>query len=1083
VCADVIDAGGSVRRFGTYRGRGALAFVLALLACSRPTAAAGEEIRAAAERAFDDGERLAQQRQADSRRQAFPRYEEALTGWRSLGDADREAATLDRIGLLHYELSEPKKAEAAWRETLAIRRRLGDCRGQAQALNDVGEARRAVGDTRGAVPIFEEALALARDANDLGNEATLLHNLAAAYAALGEPRKALATWDRALPLLRAAGDLRIEASALRASGSVRLGLGDVPQALTSFEEVREMKRILGDAAGEAVALVSIGDVYSENGRPDIGETYLREALRIDREIGNRKGEALCLADLGHAFHVTRDLPKARGFYEQALVLFREVGDRQGEASELAALGSIARAEGEPRRALELLEPALAIQREIGDRATAAASLLSVAALYQNLGDAGKSLARCAEARALQRQMEDRRGEARTLDVVGNVELGRGNKSKARSSFAEALSIQRAAEDRLGAIESLCGLGFADLGLARPREALTSFEEAVSLAEAANERRGRAIGLTGVGMARLALGERAAALEILQRALPAARSSGNRLVEASALTQLARAERALGRLEEADAHAAEAIARHEDVRRAVTGDDLRASFLATVRDAYELRLDILVRLHGARPLDGFARRAFDVSEAKRARGLLDLLRERSLDAPDGVSPDLLAEARAARSRLQAKASARVRLLAAGKDAEASAALRDLDALAAALDDAEERIRRESPRYASLTAAPLGADAVQRTVLDPDTLLLEYAIGDERSTLFALTPTSLSVHRLPGRAVLTRAARSVYAAWSRNGAREPKAAGELARMLLDPVRGLLGHKRILVVADEALQYVPFAALSLDGEPLVEKHEIAYAPSASSLAALRQAVRGRASAPKTVAVFADPVFDARDGRVRGARSVDPSGAPDGDLTRSAQETGLRRFDRLRGTREEAEAITALAGPGAAWMAVDFAASREAAVSGRLRAYGVVHFATHALLNSRHPELSGIVLSLVDDTGRPVNGFLQLHEIYGLRLGADIAVLSACQTALGRDVAGEGLVGLVRGFMYAGVPRVVASLWRVSDKATAELMTRFYAALLRGREPASKALRSAQRALREDPRFASPHHWAAFTLEGEWR
>jgi CHAT domain-containing protein len=206
-------------------------------------------------------------------------------------------------------------------------------------------------------------------------------------------------------------------------------------------------------------------------------------------------------------------------------------------------------------------------------------------------------------------------------------------------------------------------------------------------------------------------------------------------------------------------------------------------------------------------------------------------------------------------------------------------------------------------------------------------------------------------------------------------------------------------------------------------------------------------------------------------------------GDLARSLEDVGETAFARLPFTRREAEAIRRLAGPRAAFVALDFAASRQTVMSGALRSARVVHFATHGLLNDEHPELSGLVLSLVDESGRPQDGFLRLHDVYNLELDADLVVLSACRTGVGREVRGEGVVGLTRGFMYAGAPRVMASLWDVRDEASSELMRRFYTGLLRrGLRPAA-ALRAAQNSLRNDPRWSAPFFWAGFVLQGEWR
>jgi CHAT domain-containing protein len=413
-----------------------------------------------------------------------------------------------------------------------------------------------------------------------------------------------------------------------------------------------------------------------------------------------------------------------------------------------------------------------------------------------------------------------------------------------------------------------------------------------------------------------------------------------------------------------------------------------------------------------------------------------------------------------------------------------------------------------------------------VLDPDTLLLEYALGREKSYLWAVTPTSIESFELPKREEVEKAAQSVYKnliARSQPAPGEtpeqrrrrldladaeyPKASAALSQMLLGPVASHLATKRLLIVSDGMLQYVPFAALPLPAAgprpsplpsaytPLVVEHEVISLPSASVLTVLRQETAGRKAAAKTIAVLADPVFQSNDPRV--GQSNDPrirasaSGrsvateeiASSADARRSAAESGLDGFVRLRFSRQEADEIRRLVPGDRSLEALDFAASRMTVIGAGLDQYRIVHFATHGLINNQHPELSGIVLSLVDEQGRPQNGFLRLYEIYNLKLGADLVVLSACQTAMGKEIKGEGLVGLTRGFMYAGAPRVVASLWQIDDRATAELMKRFYQGMLgEGLRPAA-ALRAAQVSMWKDTRWQAPHYWAAFTFQGEWK
>jgi CHAT domain-containing protein len=232
--------------------------------------------------------------------------------------------------------------------------------------------------------------------------------------------------------------------------------------------------------------------------------------------------------------------------------------------------------------------------------------------------------------------------------------------------------------------------------------------------------------------------------------------------------------------------------------------------------------------------------------------------------------------------------------------------------------------------------------------------------------------------------------------------------------------------------------------------------------------------------VAVLADPVFDRSDPRLQrngGATTVLPA-----DLKRSMEVMGLKRLPRLPGTRIEAEEILSLVPAEKRLGALDFDARRPLALDPAVGRYRVLHFATHGLLNSAHPELSGLVLSLVDSRGEAQNGFLRLQDVYQMRIDADLVVLSACQTALGKPVQGEGLVGLSRGFIHAGARQVVSSLWKVSDRATTELMKEMYRGMLREGQRPAPALRQAQRRLMATRPFGAPQSWAAFVLQGDW-
>jgi CHAT domain-containing protein len=345
-------------------------------------------------------------------------------------------------------------------------------------------------------------------------------------------------------------------------------------------------------------------------------------------------------------------------------------------------------------------------------------------------------------------------------------------------------------------------------------------------------------------------------------------------------------------------------------------------------------------------------------------------------------------------------------------------------------------------------------------------------------------------LPGRAGIDRLAQRAYVELSGKGARQTDSSlAELSRTVLGPVAALLGSRRLLVVTEGALQYVPFSALPsprAPGTPLIAGNEVVTLPSVSSIAFMRRGMEKDRRANGTVAVLADPVFSADDPRLAATKSESSSQRPPAsaeEAERGAPGPKPAEFDRLPSTRREAEAILSLVPAPKRFSALDFDASLATATSGTLSRYRFVHLASHGVLNAAHPELSGIVLSLVDRAGHPQNGILQTTDIYNLNLHADLVVMSACQTALGAQVRGEGLVGLTRAFLYAGSPRVVASLWTVPDISTAELMARFYRFMLvDGLRPAA-ALRRAQVSIWNEGRWARPYYWAAFTLQGEWR
>lgn len=777
-------------------------------------------------------------------------------------------------------------------------------------------------------------------------------------------------------------------------------------------------------------------------------------------------------------------------YKEALVMWQAAKDRRMETIALHDLGVLYGDLGEYQQALEAYFQARSGYQSLGDWRGQAAVLNNIGWIYAALGEHQKAIDLYEESR----QLKDANGvgqkDPRVLSNIGSEYASLGNYAKALEIHLQVLALRRQGKNRLGLAITLNNIANCYEHLGEKQKALDYYGQSLASMPEASNAFYTAATLTNIGALYADLGEHQKALDHFNQALQLRRTIGDRNGEAATLHQIARFERNRGNLTEARKHIEAALAAVESLRADVASQQLRASFFASVRRYHEFYQSLLMELHRQHPAHGFDALALAASEKSRARSLLELLKEARAEIKQGVDPVLIERERNLQQRISEKAQTQMNLLNGKHTAEQAAeAEKEIASLTTEFEQVQAQIRHSSPRYAALTQpTPLSLKEIQTAVLDENTLMLEYSLGEEKSYLWAVTPTSLKSFEIPKRAEIETAARRMYEALTARNqieAREtpeqrrrridradvdyPPAAAALSRLILQPVASQLGNKRLVIVADGVLQYIPFAALpEFSEQPLIKNHEIITLPSASVLAVLRQETAERKPAAKTLAVLADPVFQRDDPRLKQP---------------AATRTGDAEFVRLRFSRAEADQIASFAPPELTLKALDFAANRETATSEELGNYRIIHFATHAVINHQHPELSGIVLSQVDERGQPRNGFLRLHEIYNLRLSADLVVLSACETALGKEVRGEGMIGLTRGFMYARAPRVAASLWRTDDRAAAELMKRFYQGMLGEKMTAASALRAAQISLWQDKRWATPYFWAAFTLQGEWK
>ena len=956
-------------------------------------------------------------------------------------------------------------------------------------------------------------------------------------------RQALVVYRDALEAFRQLGDPAKQADVFFRVGRTLMRLGDYQDALSALESAYQIFLESADPLGQANALNQMGRVRRRLGEKEQARQHFEQALSLWTRYGLPAQQAIAASNLGALAQDEGDYLSALDSFLAASEAFRQAGDTDNLASILSNLGHVGQAVGEPSLALERLEKALALCPE--DSIQRAFALNNLGWVHSRSGDRHLALRLYAEALSIAAKHEHRDLQALLLGNLGKLELQLGQPEKALPRFEQAVSFGRFSDQRRLAIyHNDAGAARLELGL--NEDALESFQTALRISRNGEFRTEEADALRRIAQVHLLLGDPKKSFEAAQQSLLIYQQMGLRLEESSArilvgksradlgdlqgaiteldaslelsrslvlpseeaaaLTAKARIRMAQRRFDEALRLLESAMESVESLRAQIYDDHLRSSFFASWQESYQLYVDLLMRLHRQQSEAGWERRAFDAAERFRARSLIDLLREAQVSVGTEGDQQLRSQRIGLRRRLIAADERRLHSLSSKSGSEkAQRMLRQADQLFEEYSLLEARLSDRSPKYAALKVSgsfPTGIlKQLQERELDDETLLLEYFLAPQRSYLWAVTRDRVETFELPGQEQLGALGREAHEFLSRldpnrRANRQRAVLTELSRVLLGPVAHRLKGRRLAIVADGALHFVPFAALPLPGSltesqqslyvtPLIASHEVISLPSASSLSELSQSRRRRPPSARELAVIADPVFGHDDPRLGSAKDESPD-LPlpeEANLYRRLSERLRSGLIRLPWSRLEAEAIAAEAGLSRTLVALDFEADISTALSDELAKSRIIHFATHGLLDTRNPGLSALALSLVDAQGRPRPGFLRLKDIFSLSLSSDLVVLSGCQTALGKHVDGEGLLGMTRGFFYAGAPQVMASLWPIRDRATAELSRRFYQGIFKGGLRPAAALRQAQLSMRRERRWQDPFYWAAFTIQGDWR
>jgi CHAT domain-containing protein/tetratricopeptide (TPR) repeat protein len=1020
--------------------------------------------RIAAYALWTEGMRLFEEGSQPSLKTAVEKYNGALTILTSIGDDEGQALTLGTLSNIFYNLSDPKQGIVAAQRELEIWKRLGREREESITLSDLGVLSFMGYDHPGARSYYDQALTKQRALGDAASQAQTLTRLGWLHYARAELQSVLDVNHEALALYRQVGNEAGESIVFNDLGRAYNDLGEVTLSLDALKQAFALRPPDRDPRGAANVLIRMAIHYSAISESQQQLDALLQARALAQQAHDQRTEITALTNLGSAYVTFADVTEGVRYLETALTLARSITFKGAEGYALYWLGIAYSAE--PEKSRDYLQQAIAVQTSINDVRGRTLALRHLAIAYLRLGTPQEALG------AIQK----------------SIEISPKTSALVYSGTSTLAAVYAALGDTA--------------------QAQKYYEEAIEHLHEIRARHAEALALTPYARFQVGQGRYAEARDLLEQALSIHESMRGVIVDPD--MRMSYTSQSLGpyRL-------------YIDVLMELDKRSPGAGLAAKAFHTNERG-----RARGL--LDMLAMSGVDVHEGVD-QTLLD--RERALrwnlNAKAAIQTSLLASKR--------------------DEKRLAALDTEISELSRSWRETTTLIRQQSPAYASLTEPqPLTVEEVG-TLLDDKTVLLEFAAGEAHSWLFAVTNTSFETFELPSRQAIDITARDVHRLLTaRQPVRDETAAERYARissadtelgrrsrtlsdLVFGPIRDKLANdwagRRLAIVATGALEYVPFAALPLpsgsnaganaNAKSLIASHEIVTLPSASSLAFLRRERAQRPAAQRMIAVLADPVFTADDPRVKrsprtaadtaamGTRSsniesdIDATAPTDATAATGATTTGTARdaldargLDGLRGslarlpfTRAEAIAVASQVPRTSLLQATDFDASLALATSGRLNNYRIVHFATHGLINTTRPELSGLALSLVDTEGRRRDGFLRLNTIYNMRLSADLVVLSACQTALGKELAGEGLVGLTRGFMYAGARRVIASLWQVSDVATAELMKKFYAGMLQRHLPPAAALRQAQLEMSRDPRWSAPYFWAGFVLQGDWQ
>ncbi|MEQ9233128.1 CHAT domain-containing protein [Coleofasciculus sp. E2-BRE-01] len=982
-------------------------------------------------------------------------YQKKLTVQKERGDRSGEATSLKALGIIYHSLEQYQQAIKYLQQSLIIDREIGNQSGEASSLLNLGNVYLSRRQYPKAIEFYQSALTLFREVGDRSSESAALKNMGMTYFLLRQYSQAIEFHQQSLTIKQKIGAQKGEADVLGCLGGAYNFIAEYEKAIEYFQQALTIFRELSNRPNEADSLTNLGVVYFNSSQYKQAIECHQQALTLFQEIGDRFRETIALNNLGNAYNYTGQYPQAIECYQQVLTFYQKMGNRIGESAALDHLGSNYNHTGQYQKAIEFYLRALNLAQEIGEQQIEAVALHNLGAAYNSLGQYEQAIEYFQQSLTIARERGNRTGEARSLNNLGATYGALGQRKKEFEFYLEALTIYQQIGDRNGEAGSLLNLGGVWQHVKEYQLAIDSYQQSLTIQQEIGDRSGEAGSLLNLGLAYSTLEQYHQAIEFYQQALTLFREIGDRKGEAASLLKLGGVHRSLEQYQQAIEYYQLSIEASESIQGEIKIEELKTSFAEKQVNTYELLINQLWRKNRIEE-------AFNYVERSRARAFLDQIANGAIDFRTGANPKLLKQEEAVKAQITALRTQLSNLL--KQEASLQHEIRALhtqlvklrshpgnqlntEAIAAVqkqLDGCEKEhtqllthLKLTSPEVASLVSTDVATLEEIQSLLEPDTTLVEYFITKEVTLAFIITRESFDCVGLDvSRQDITKKIEA-FRRFTNLKNPHPKNLQHLYEWLLAPLKKYLTTSHLTIVSHGILHYLPFAALTDGTHYLSEDYTLTSLPSASVLRFLPEKRK-----PNNGIVLA----------LGNPTTVEP--LPALHYAEKEVNTIAQLYNTQALIRTDATETTVFSQAGNA---------------------GILHLAAHGKYNPHNPLFSTLYLAPDDQR----DGRLEVHEIYGLDLSAaNLVVLSACQTQLGKLSKGDELVGLNRAFLYAGTPSVIGSLWSVNDQATGRFMEKFYSYLQAGMSKA-EALRQAQNDIRQE--YSHPYYWAAFVLTGD--